>query len=467
LTLLFGAWMDMQAWQYWVLLFASFYTVSANLDYMIRLSKLNPRAVASSLSHVGFGIMVIGSLASGLNKFHISSNPFAQRGLLSEERLAKNVMLFKNMPMFMSGYKVTYADDYFEGNNRIYDIKFEQLDSMGQPVDSFTLHPTALYNNTVTKVAAFNPSTLHTLSKDIFTYIASIPQIEADVEIARQREDSLDYAAINLMEDKTAFFRDTVIVGDSTVIRSYELNLVEVLDEPTHSDYTAQEGEISFTPKISVFDTYYDSTYTVEPTVTIRGQAVYSYNVHLQDLSLKFKVKEDALRYAIIMEEDLDYKTYEFGMGQELDLEGHSIKFTGFVPNPESVDYTPEEGDEALWARFLIDGKKEVKPIVCIRGNNFLTFKSIDKSNGLHLKPLRINLTEGGKDATLLMSIAKEAKIEKMVIPVGVAHAPRTDFVVLESIVFPGINLFWIGSIVMLIGLFIGVWNHRLRKQVT
>ncbi len=467
LTILFGSWMDMHAWQYWVLLFASFYTVSANLDYMIRLSKLNPRAVASSLSHLGFGIMVIGSLASGLNKFHISSNPFAQRGLLSEERLAKNVMLFKNMPMFMSGYKVTYADDYFEGNNRIYDIKFEQLDSMGQPVDSFTLHPTALYNNTITKVAAFNPSTLHTLSKDIFTYIASIPQIEADMEIARQKEDSLEYVALDLMENAPAFFRDTVVVGDSTVIRTYELNLLQVLNEPTHADYVAQENEISFSPRISVFDTYYDSTYIVEPTVTLRGQAVYSYNVHLQDLSLKFKVEEEALKYAFVMEEDLDYKTYEFGKDEVLEINGHTIQFTGFIPNPKSVDYVPEEGDEALWARFLVDNKQEVKPIVCIRGNNFLTYKAIDKGTGLHLKPLRINLSEDGKDAKLLMSIAMEDKAEAMNIPIGVAHAPRTDFVVLESIVFPGINLFWVGSIVMLIGLFIGVWNHRLRKQVS
>ena len=66
----------------------------------------------------------------------------------------------------------------------------------------------------------------------------------------------------------------------------------------------------------------------------------------------------------------------------------------------------------------------------------------------------------------MLAAAKNKKKDEPITIPVGVAHAPRTDFVVLESIVFPGINLFWIGSITMLIGLFIGIWNHRLKKKI-
>lgn len=463
---LFGSWMDMHAWQYWTLLFTSFFTVAANLDYMIRLAKLNPRAVSSSISHLGFGIMVVGTLASGLNKFHISSNPFAQRGLLSEDRLGKNIMLFKNMPMFMKGFKVTYLDDHFEGNNRIYDIKFEELDEKGMTKDSFVLHPTALYNNTITKVAAFNPSTLHTWSKDIFTYIASIPQVEADVEIARQKEDSLSYINYTL-SNETTVLKDTVIVGDSMVVRSYEVDFIELLDLPTHPDYVPQEGDLSLTPLIAIKDTYYDSTYTAEPSVVLRGNAVYSFNVHLQDISLKIKVLEEGLKYAFISEDDLEYQTFDFGIGETINVEGHQVQFIGFTPNPESPEYVPQEGDEALWANFIIDGEYGVKPIVCIRGNNFLTLKAKDAVTKLHIKPIRINLDNGAAEAKLITSIAQEKKsIEAYDIPIGIAHAPRTDFVVLESIVFPGINFFWVGAIVMLVGLFIGIWNHRNKRLV-
>src|SRR5690625_3360425 len=43
---------------------------------------------------------------------------------------------------------------------------------------------------------------------------------------------------------------------------------------------------------------------------------------------------------------------------------------------------------------------------------------------------------------------------------------PRNDFIVLEAIGFPGINLFWIGSSVMMAGFFISVYARRNRKKV-
>ena len=102
----------------------------------------------------------------------------------------------------MSSVKPTTATKY--GNS----LKSKNVNYLDAPVSGGTIgaEATALYNNTITKVAAFNPSTLHTLSKDIFTYIASIPQIEADMEIARQKEDSLEYVALDLMENAPAFF---------------------------------------------------------------------------------------------------------------------------------------------------------------------------------------------------------------------------------------------------------------------
>jgi cytochrome c-type biogenesis protein CcmF len=42
---------------------------------------------------------------------------------------------------------------------------------------------------------------------------------------------------------------------------------------------------------------------------------------------------------------------------------------------------------------------------------------------------------------------------------------PRTDYIVLEAIVFPGINLFWLGSVTMMIGLFVGMAERRKQKM--
>jgi cytochrome c-type biogenesis protein CcmF len=45
------------------------------------------------------------------------------------------------------------------------------------------------------------------------------------------------------------------------------------------------------------------------------------------------------------------------------------------------------------------------------------------------------------------------------VYPVEIAtDSLRYDYIVLEAKVFPGINLFWLGSTMMMLGLGLGLW---------
>jgi cytochrome c-type biogenesis protein CcmF len=55
--------------------------------------------------------------------------------------------------------------------------------------------------------------------------------------------------------------------------------------------------------------------------------------------------------------------------------------------------------------------------------------------------------------------------VETPMLPIEIAEdAPRNDYIVLEAILFPGINLFWAGSLIMLFGMFLGMYK-RLRKR--
>ena len=65
-TALFATWIEARAWQYLLLLFAGVFALIANLDHLIRVAKFNLNFVGSSFSHLGFGIMIIGVLASGI-----------------------------------------------------------------------------------------------------------------------------------------------------------------------------------------------------------------------------------------------------------------------------------------------------------------------------------------------------------------------------------------------------------------
>jgi len=55
-----------------------------------------------------------------------------------------------------------------------------------------------------------------------------------------------------------------------------------------------------------------------------------------------------------------------------------------------------------------------------------------------------------------------------MQLPFEIADdVPRTDFIVLEAILFPGINFFWLGSLLMLGGLALSMVYRRREKLET
>ena len=56
---------------------------------------------------------------------------------------------------------------------------------------------------------------------------------------------------------------------------------------------------------------------------------------------------------------------------------------------------------------------------------------------------------------------------EKTAYPLAIANeVPRSDFIVLEAILFPGINLFWLGSLMLLGGLAISM-VYRMRDRIS
>ena len=45
--------------------------------------------------------------------------------------------------------------------------------------------------------------------------------------------------------------------------------------------------------------------------------------------------------------------------------------------------------------------------------------------------------------------------------PIYITESPRDDWIVLKVIEFPGINLFWLGSLLMVFGLALGSYARR------
>ncbi len=444
LTFLTTLWIKVIAWQYLLLLFAGIFTVVANTDYIFTFLKGNLKMASSAFGHIGFGLMVVGIIASGLNKKHISTNPFAQRGLLSQDMLNTNVLLLKGVPMFMSGYHVTYVSDTLEGNLRKFKVNFKKEDNG----ETFDVYPSATYDNQVTKVAAYNPSTKRYLDKDIFTLFI-LPRTEADIQEKRNYEDTLSYELYQAYENDTIFTKNHYAI-------IHGINF-----KPTHEDYKKEDGDIALGVKMSIHKIDADTSWQVEPVTVVRKNLLINYPAIVPELSMRIKIPE-LIFDRFFGQPSLDYSDFVLKDGEHFSYNGMKISFNGFNTNPSHPAYTPEEGDIAVSAILKVtspgkDKSFEAEPIYLIRKSQPFNMKDQIGELGLHFRFTEIDPANKTVKIGVATADQQESKI-----PVEIAeNALRSDYIVLEAIVFPGINFFWLGTILMMVAFFLSMWNRR------
>ncbi len=457
LTVLAAQWIDARAWQYLLLLFSGIFAVVTNLDYLIFFVKGNMKQSASAFSHIGFGLMIVGILASGLNKEFISHNSFAQNGLIegfTEEDQMKNILLFKEMPMFMNGYEVTYTSDTIVGFTRTFNVNYKKKGDNGEVVEEFDLQPNILYTKTFDDIASTNPSTRRYWSKDIFTHISSLPRAEVDADYAREMDDSLKYETYE------------PILGDTFFTTRYFVSLEEVTRKPTHPEYEPEEGDLAVGLKLAIRELENDQVTYVNPMLALRGNILYKFPVEINKLNIKIRLPDKLLERVFLPEDQLDFQSFTFSENQEINYNGNKILFKGFNPQPKHAGYKAQEGDIAVGAIMELttkDGKTyPAEPVYLIRNNRSFVLK--DEIVGLGANFLFEEINPENK--TVRISIANASE-EQQRMPIEISESfRRSDYIVLQAILFPGINFFWLGTILIMVGMTIGMFRRRGERQL-
>lgn len=448
LTVAASLWINVNHYSYYLLLFSAIFGVVANLQYLITILKLKMKASAAVLSHVGFGLMILGVMASGLNKTYISNNSFAMRGIFapSDDRLHQNVYLVKGEPMFMGGYLATYVSDTMIDHNRSYKIKFDKLAEDQKTIEeSFELEPYLTYNMEKTEMVNPNPSTRRYAHKDIFSHIVAAPPKHISVEAARAEDDSLDYRTYHM------------IPGDTLTIQGASFKINDIILDPTHPEYTAEADDLSYGLEIMGWDSA-GNTGIAKPVLAIKQQRyIYSFYDNIYNLGARIRLTEEGLSRIYPDDRLLSYETYQQKLGDEFYFEDYKITVDGFDRDPVHPSYLPKEGDIAVAVQLRIEpptGDPVVsRPIFLIRDNRTFVIKDYAPSLGISTRFSSVDPTS----ERLELQIAKSDK-KAIQIPVEIAlDAPRDDYIVLEAIEFPGINFFWLGCILMMGGMLLGM----------
>ena len=199
----------------YVALFASIFTVVANLFYFISVQKWKLKSAGASIGHIGFGMVLVGILLSSSNKTVLSWNTTGISPLRMESNKnpagnpRENITLFEGISTDMGKYMVTYIRDTFDIlDKRFFELKFVEK-STGH---EFLLYPDVLKNNKGMEGFSANPSSKHYWNKDIFVYATSFQE--------------------HAEEDTTRFVPHQMAIGDSIFYSNGYIKLDKVLINP-------------------------------------------------------------------------------------------------------------------------------------------------------------------------------------------------------------------------------------------
>jgi len=188
---------------------------------------------------------------------------------------------------------------------------------------------------------------------------------------------------------------------------------------------------------------------------------MYNYPAQINELSVKLRLTPKVFESVYTTDSELNYQTVKVKQGDQFKFKDYDMRLVGFNRQPQHPAYIPEQGDIAVGAIITATNKKgiskQVEPLYFLRKNRPLNLKGEILDWQLHVRFIEINPSTETMTLQVAQGVASERPID-----VEIAEdSYRMDYIVLETIVFPGINLFWLGSTMMMLGLGMGWWRRR------
>lgn len=258
--------------QYVLLLFASLFSIAANLDYLFIVLKGKVNVGGASVAHVGFGLILVGALIPNYTQRVISINNEVDFGeSFDEKNKRENILLRKGKPVLMQDYMVTYKADSVSGADNFYVVQYARIDKeTGDVREEFVLYPNAQINPKMGLIA--NPDTRHYFTRDIYTHVTSVPDKKATEEA----------------ENK--FEQDTVAIGDTFYLAKAYAVLEGLAPNPQHENYTPAANDLAVGASIKLY-TLDDKVFESMPVYLIRERTASAIEDEVKDLGVTLRVE--------------------------------------------------------------------------------------------------------------------------------------------------------------------------------
>ena len=457
LTFLLGKTIDITAWQQYAFLFAGVFTIISNSVHIGVFVKGNLKMVGAGLSHIGFGILILGIMYSGLNQETITAaSPFDQQDFTEGDGRNTAIVLIEDQPWLSKGYWINYTGDTLEKFTKTYDVEFKQVDGENEIIREFVAHPSILYETDFSKIATTNPGNNRYLSYDVFTK-ASPPPYLGDIEQAKALDDSLHYLS-HLVMPGDVIEEETYTYVAGSPIFNFDFQADRQSEDTTNYDLTVGIP-IDITSKRT------GQTERYVAGLGLKDALVFQFPVLVNELNIKIKVPEESFAKIFTEEDALVYEDIILKQGESTLWQGYSITLSSFDRSGNYKNYVAQEGDIALAAVLDITsptGQQSThNPVFILRNAQQFSIKDHDAATGLHTRFANISPTTEEMTFKVAMDERGESELELLI----ANDVPRDDLLIVQADIFPGMNLVWLGCLMMLGGLLVSwVYRHRVAR---
>src|SRR5690606_6280506 len=234
--------------QYMVFTFSIFFTLLGNAYYLFTTQKGKIMKAGGSITHIGFGLMLLGILLSGYKKEVISLDTtgitrnwdFGKETFEENYKESReNVLIFRNTTVPMGPYMVTYLGDSVAQTDpplTFFKVRYERRHpETNELQERFILYPEAYVNPKGQQGLSANPDAKHYWTHDVFTYITSMSDPEAKT-------------------DTSSYRPFTVKNGDSIFLASGYIVFEGLNNKVNNPAYAQMPGDVAAEAKISAYD---------------------------------------------------------------------------------------------------------------------------------------------------------------------------------------------------------------------
>lgn len=291
LAIIFG---DVRNFYYMVYLFCGFFAIVGNGWILIRLARKKPKLIGGALTHVGFGMLLVGILASSAYNSALVDQQTAQyneavkQGEVTDEQGFKvtqtEEMLMLNLDesvLVDDRYMVTYEgyelDNTVRRGQQTYSIKFEPVDG-GKP---FYMRPEVypmLTSSTAENIQwSVDPDVRTGLLSDIYLYVGGSSYVQEQNDRASGMSNS---TMQNVADQDTTSDGDNVqsfnfTPGESIDVGNYTIRFVNYMR--TDSTELPPNTSIGVRAEVELIHRASDRIVTLNPLFAVYSENGQSY----------------------------------------------------------------------------------------------------------------------------------------------------------------------------------------------